>query len=189
MTQSSEQVQLLVEGLHRPLGREGWPFAAVGARHFVFLAQVRDELRQALAVGGRKEGAVLIALAVVLGEMREVLLEEGKEHGGRAGLQKKRVGENVVGSGFGGGADHTFQVFRRIGDSWDDRRATHADAQSRLAQRAHGVDAEIGTRGARLENSRQFDIERRDRDVHGETIRLRDFFQQVEVADDRGSTW
>src|ERR1039458_3245761 len=112
MTQSSEQVQLLVEGLHRPLGGEGWPVTAVGTRHFVFLTQVGDEVRQALGIGGRKERAVLIALAVVLGEMREVLREEGKEHSCGAGLEKERVRENVVRSSSGGGADDTFQIFR-----------------------------------------------------------------------------
>jgi carbonic anhydrase len=37
-------------------------------------------MRQALAIGGRKKGAVLVALAVVFSEMREVLLEEGKNN-------------------------------------------------------------------------------------------------------------
>src|ERR1035437_4083414 len=94
----SEQTELLAESLHRPLRRIG---GATGASDLVFLAEVRDQVRQALGVGGRKEGAVLIALAVVLGEMREVLLEEGKEDGRRARLQKKWVGENVIRTGFG----------------------------------------------------------------------------------------
>src|SRR5450631_3891383 len=77
----SEQIQLLVERLYRPLGREGRAFSMVGARDFVFLAKTCDQLRQTLAVRGRKKSAVLIALAIVLGEMREVLFEEGKEYG------------------------------------------------------------------------------------------------------------
>src|ERR1700731_2850915 len=74
----SEQIQLLIERLDRPLGRKGSRIA-MGVRDFVFLAEMRGQLRQALGIGGRKEGAVLIALAIVLGEMREVLLKERKE--------------------------------------------------------------------------------------------------------------
>ena len=85
--------------------------AAVGARHFVFFAQTSDELRQAFAIGGRKECAILIALPIVLGEVREVLFEEGKKHGSRAWLQKKWIGEDVVGAGFGCGADDGLQIF------------------------------------------------------------------------------
>src|SRR4029077_1530303 len=142
LLQCSEQIQLFVKGLHWPLGCEGRAFAAVGPRHLVFLTQVRDEVRQAFAIGGGKEGAVVIALPVVLGEVREVLFKKGKEHGGGTRFQKKRVRENVIGSGFGGAADDGLQVFGRIGDSWHDRRTTYADAQSCLAQSAHGVEAE-----------------------------------------------
>src|ERR1035438_161818 len=88
----------------------------VGARDFVFLAKMRDQLRQALAVRGRQKSAVLIALAIVLGEMREVLFEEGKEYGRGARLQKKRVGQNVFGASFGSGADDGFEILGRIGD-------------------------------------------------------------------------
>jgi len=54
----------------------------------------------------------------------------------------------------------------------------------RLAQRAYGVDAKVGAGSAGLENPCEFDIEGGDRDVYGEAIRLRNFLQQFEVADD-----
>ena len=54
--------------------------------------------------------------------------------------------------------------------------------KSGLGERAHGVEAQIRTRSAGLEDSRQLHVESGDRDVDGKAIRLRDFFQQVEVA-------
>jgi hypothetical protein len=96
-----EQIQLLIESLDRPL--RGIALAA-GAGNFVFLTQVGDKVRQALGVGGRKKRAILIAPTIVLGEMGKVLLKERKEYGRRARLQKKGVGENVVGAGIGGGS-------------------------------------------------------------------------------------
>jgi hypothetical protein len=92
-------------------------------------------------------------MAIVFGEVREILFEEGNKHGRRAGLQKKWIREQVVGAGFGGRADDGLQVFGRIGDSGDDGRTTYADAQSRVGEDAHGLDAKIGPGGAGLENS------------------------------------
>ena len=63
-----------------------------------------------------------------------------------------------------------------------DRRTTYSNAQSRLRQCADGVDAKIGPRRARLENSRQFDVERGDCDVHRQPVRLRHLRQHIEIA-------
>src|SRR5215467_11694708 len=112
-----EQVQLPIEFGDRPLRREGGALLAVSAREFVFLAKTRDQLREPLGTCGREKGAVLVALAIVPGEMREVLLQEWKEHRCRARLEKQRVREDVVGTGVGRGADQSFEISRRVGNS------------------------------------------------------------------------
>ena len=65
-------------------------------------------------------------------------------------------------SGFGGGANHGFQICGRIGDARQNGRAAHADAQSGFAKLRDGFDAQIRTRSARLQNPRQIDIQRGD---------------------------
>src|ERR1700722_7977313 len=176
----SEQIQLLIERLDRPLGRVG---GAAGTGDFVFLAEMRDQVREALAVCGREEGAVVVALAVVLGEMREILVKGRKEDCRRARLQKKRVGENVVGACVRSRADQTLEIIRRVGDSRDHGRATDAHPQARLGKRAYGVEAKVRSRCARLENPCEFYVEGSDRNVDGEFVRAGYFLEQVEVSD------
>ena len=62
----------------------------------VFLAEVRDELRQALSVCWRKKCMILIALPVVFDQVRKILLKEREKDGGRTGLQEKRIREDVI---------------------------------------------------------------------------------------------
>ena len=125
-----KQRQLLVQSLRGPL--VGTSFREDRVADAIFLAEARDKLCHALAVGRRQKRAVLIALAIVLDQLREVLLKEGKENRCRTGLQEQRSGEDVAGSGCGGGAHHGLQICGRIGDAGQNGRATHAHSQPRV---------------------------------------------------------
>jgi len=43
-------------------------------------AQTRHQLREPLAIRGREEGTLLVALAVACDQVREFLFEKGKKH-------------------------------------------------------------------------------------------------------------
>jgi len=60
----------------------------MSAREPVLFSKARYELRQALSVRGREEGAVLIPLTIALSQMRKVLPEEWEKHGSGAGFEK-----------------------------------------------------------------------------------------------------
>src|SRR5271156_6215817 len=138
---SLEQRQLLVERLRRPLALI-WRSPRVGAGDAVFLAEAGDELRHALAIRLRQERAVLIALAIVFDQLREVLFEEGKKNCRGTGLEKQRSGKDVAGSGGGGRANYGLQAGGRIGDAWKHGRATHAHGESCLAEFSNCFHAE-----------------------------------------------
>src|SRR5579863_969296 len=91
---ASEQAQLFLTIRSRPLRRVLGAITSAGARQLVFLAQRPDEIRKAPGIGRRQKGAVGVAASVVCGEVREVFFEKRKKHGCRAGLEKKRVGED-----------------------------------------------------------------------------------------------
>ena len=78
----------------------------------VFLPEVRDELRQTLAVCRRKKRVILIALSVIFDQVREILLEEGKKDRGGAGLQEKGIREDVVRACLGSRSYQCFQIHR-----------------------------------------------------------------------------
>src|SRR5580692_9512959 len=109
--------------------------------------------------------------------MREVLLQERQEDGGRTGLQEKRVGKNVVGSRVGGCADQRFEIGWGVSNPRHNRRATDTDAQSGLRERTDGIEAEVRPWRARLKNARESDIQSSDSYVDREAIRLRNFFE------------
>ena len=77
----------------------------MGSGQFVFFAQPRNQRGQAFSIRRREKGAILVAPPIGLDQVREILLEEGKKNCCGAGFEKKRIGENVIGARFRGGAD------------------------------------------------------------------------------------
>jgi len=101
-----------------------------------------------------QERAVLITLAVVLDQVREILFEERKKNRCRTWFEE--VGWRRR------GALRLRQPLalkpqdpRRIGDAGQDGRTTHAHIDSGLAERAQRFETQIRTRRARLQNPRQ----------------------------------
>ena len=126
----------------------------------------------------------MIALAIVSHQVREMLLEEGKKDRGRARLQKQRPGENVARPSRCGGAHHGLEIGRRVRNAGQNRRATDAYADARFAELANRIEPQIGTRRARLQNARQFDVEGCDGDVNRKCVVACDFAQKIEIAND-----
>src|ERR1700736_1540458 len=116
--------------------------------------------------------------------MREVLFEERKKDGRGTRLQKKGIGENVVGASVGGGTNQAFESLRRVSDSWNPRRTTQAHPPPCLAEGVHSIEPQIRAGSARFENARQVNVECGDRNMYGEFVRLSNLFQQVEVTND-----
>src|SRR5208337_3104245 len=107
-----EQVHLL--GLLRP--RMGALAArAELAADAVLLAEARHQFRDALAVGLADEGAFSEALAILLGQPRELLLKKWEEDARRARLQEQRIGVDVFSAGLFGCLHQGVERGRRIG--------------------------------------------------------------------------
>ena len=111
----------------------------------VFLPEVRNELRQTLAVRIRKKCVILIAFPVVFYQVWKVLLEEWEKDCGGTGLQEKRVCEYVVRARLGGCSYERFQVGRGVCDSGHYWRTAQANPYPSGAQCSNGLQTQIRT--------------------------------------------
>ncbi len=136
----------------------------------MLVAQTSHELREPLAKRGRQEGALLVTLAVACDEVREFFFEEGKEDGSGARLEKKCVGEEILCSGLGSGFDQSFEVAGIVGDAGENGSADDSGGDACEVQLANGFEPQIGPRGARFKDAREFGVDGGDGDVDEEAV-------------------
>src|SRR5580692_7370776 len=74
------------------------------------------------------------------------------------------------------------QVARRISDAGQHGRADYPSRDARLVQLLYGLQAQIRTRGARLQNARQVNLQSGDRDVDEQAVVFCDLLQHIDVT-------
>jgi len=127
----------------------------------------------------------IIEASVIVGDkVREVLPNEAQVGRTGARLEKQRVGGEEAGVYCGGVAGNGVDGFRTVGDSWEKRRAENSCGKASLTQAANSIEAKIRSWRARLKQSGEFCVGRRDGDVHDEMVAAVDLLKQVSVAQD-----
>ena len=151
----------------------------------MLVAQASHELREPLAKRGRQKGALLVTLAVARDQVREFFFEEGKEDGSGARLEKERVGEEILCTGVGSGFDQRFEVAGIVGDAGKHGGADDSGGDAREVQLTNGFEPQVGPRGARFKDAREFGVDGGDGDVDEERLWRADLAEKLGVTDDQ----
>ena len=150
----------------------------------VALAGGGDDAAEVLGVGLRGEVGVVEAAVIVGDEVREVLPNEAQIGRTGARLEEERIGSEEAGVDPGRVAGHAVDGLFGVGDSGQERRTEDACSDAGLAKSANSVEAEVGARGAGLEQPGEGWIGRGDGDVDGEVVAAMDLLEQIGVAED-----
>src|SRR5690242_2848213 len=86
-------------------------------------------------------------------------------------------------AGLGDGAHQVFQIARRVGNAWQNGSADDAGGHAALVELAHGLKAQVGAWGARLQNARQLGIQRGDGQVDEKLVVAGNFAENIEVTE------
>src|SRR5260370_21242142 len=113
--------------------------------------------------------------------MREVFLEEGKKHLRRAGFQEQAVGVDEACAGLGRGSNYILKVSGRVGNLREHRGAVDPHADAGLRQRVHGLQAQVGARGPRLEDASQLCLQSGNGDHDAQRVLAGDGLQHPQI--------
>src|SRR5260221_7437577 len=117
--------------------------------------------------------------------MREFLLYERQISLSRRGLQAQCTRTNVRCAGFRDALYERIEISWIVRDSGKHRHAVDSRIETRFAQSRKRADSRFRSRCARLETSRQFSIERDERDVKTQIRDSVDSRQHIDVASDQ----
>src|SRR5581483_829494 len=103
-----------------------------GRSYTISLLELRHKGAQVLAINLRTEISLAVQLLISLDQIGKLLFDKRQEHRTRARFQEERIGEDAGRVGLGSGLDYRLQIFHRIRDAGQNRRAIHTCRNSSL---------------------------------------------------------